>query len=64
MNTMRYSLKQVKERYDTIQEPGQSGRSSGGGGVVVVVVVVGLGLLVVAALVLSQQTEPRLQFHV
>lgn len=64
LNGLRYSLKQVNERYDTIQEPGQSGRSSGGGGVVVVVVVVGLGLLVVAALVLSQQTEPRLQFHV
>jgi hypothetical protein len=40
------SLKHVKDKYGTIQDPGQSGRPSGGAGVVVVVVpaVVGLGL--------------------
>lgn len=40
-------LKHVKDKYGTIQDPGQSGRSSGGAGVVVVVVLVvagGLGL--------------------
>lgn len=47
-----------------MQDPGQSGLSSGGGGVVVVVVVVGRGLLVVACLVLSQHTEPLWQFDV
>lgn len=43
-----------------MQDPGQSGLSSGGGAGVVVVVVVGRGLLVVGpGLVLSQQTDPR-----
>jgi hypothetical protein len=39
-------LKHVKDKYGTIQDPGQSGRSSGGADVVVVVLVVagGLGL--------------------
>lgn len=41
------SLKHVKDKYGTIQDPGQSGRPSWGAGVVVVVVLAlvgGLGL--------------------
>jgi hypothetical protein len=38
-------LKHVKDKYGTIQDPGQSGRLSGGAGVVVVVVLVVAGRL-------------------
>lgn len=76
---MTYLLKHVKDKYETIQDPGQSGRSSGGAGVVVVEVVVagglglGRGLDTVAPeatpplwwpRVLSQHTEPRWQLDV
>jgi hypothetical protein len=68
-------LKHVKDKYGTIQDPGQSGRSSGGAGVVVVVVLVvagGLGLgrgldgvtPEAAPRVLSQHTEPLWQLDV
>lgn len=60
-------LKHVKDRYDTMQEPGHSGLSSGGDSVVVVgllVVVTGFGLDVIDALVLSQQTWPLWQLEV
>lgn len=54
----------------TIHDPGHSSLESGGdvgagGGVVVVgLLVVGLGLCVTGTLVLSQQTDPLLQFDV
>ena len=74
------SLKHVKDKYGTIQDPGQSVRPSGGAGVVVVVVLgvvggVGLGRgldgvtpdtppLLWWPRVLSQQTDPRWQLDV
>jgi hypothetical protein len=74
-NVWTHLLKHVKDKYGTIQEPGQSGRSSGGAGVVVVVVLVvagGLGLgrgldgvtPEAAPRVLSQHTEPLWQLDV
>lgn len=64
---LKHLLKQVKLRYETIQEPGHSCLGS----TVVVVVTAGgccgfgLGLdVAVAALVSSQHTVPPLQFDV